>query len=71
MFQFFFKYPIPVFTKGKLVLLGAWPGWVLPVLIVASVVGLGWLIRSRLPEAAPIHAAHGVQGRYGCCSHCW
>ncbi len=54
MFEFFFKYPIPVFTKGRLVLLGSWPGWLLPVLIVASVVGLGWLIRSRLSEAAPI-----------------
>jgi uncharacterized membrane protein len=53
MFEFFFKYPIPVFTKGRLVLLGSWPGWVLLVLIVVSVAGLGWLIRSRLPEAAP------------------
>lgn len=53
MFEFFFKYPIPVFTKGRWVLLGSWPGWVLLVLIVASVAGLGWLIRSRLPEAAP------------------
>jgi uncharacterized membrane protein len=53
MFEFFFKYPIPVFTKGRLVLLGSWPGWVLLLLIVTSVAGLGWLIRSRLPEAAP------------------
>jgi uncharacterized membrane protein len=53
MFEFFFKYPLPVFTKGKFILLGSWPGWVLLLLIVASVAGLGWLIRSRLPEAAP------------------
>jgi uncharacterized membrane protein len=53
MFEFFFKYPIPVFTKGRLVLLGSWPGWVLLLLILASAAGLGWLIRSRLPEAAP------------------
>ncbi len=53
MFEFFFKYPIPVFTKGKLILLGSWPGWVLLLLIVASVAGLGWLVWSRLPEAAP------------------
>jgi uncharacterized membrane protein len=53
MFEFFFKYPIPVFTNGRLVLLGSWPGWVLLVLIVVSVAGLGWLIWSRLPEAAP------------------
>jgi uncharacterized membrane protein len=53
MVEFFFKYPAPVFTKGKFILLGSWPGWVLLLLIVASVAGLGWLIRSRLPEAAP------------------
>jgi uncharacterized membrane protein len=53
MFEFFFKYPLPVFTRGRLVLLGAWPGWVLLLLIVASVAGLGWLIWRRLPEAAP------------------
>ena len=54
MFEFLFKYPIPVFTKGKLVLLGAWPGWVLPVLVVASAAGLGWLIRTQLSEASPL-----------------
>ncbi len=53
MFQFFFKYPIPVFSKGQFVLLGAWPGWVLLLLIVASTAGLAVLIRSRLPQAAP------------------
>ena len=53
MFEFFFKYPWPVFTKGKLVLLGSWPVWILLLLIVASVAGLGWLIRRSLPEAAP------------------
>ena len=53
MFEFFFKYPVPVFTKGKVVLLGSWPGWVLLLLIVLSVAGLGWLIWRSLPEAAP------------------
>ena len=53
MFQFFFKYPIPVFSKGQFVLLGTWPGWVLLLLIVASAAGLAVLIRSRLPQAAP------------------
>ena len=54
MFEFFFKYPIPVFTKGKLVLLGTWPGWLLLLLVVASAAGLAWLIRSKLGEAAPL-----------------
>src|ERR1700691_1216920 len=53
MFEFFFKYPIPVFTKGKFLLLGAWPGWVLVLLIVAAAGGLAWLIWRRIPEASP------------------
>jgi len=53
MFEFLFKYPIPVFTKGRLVLLGSWPGWVLLLLVLASVAGLGWLIWSRMSQAAP------------------
>jgi hypothetical protein len=53
MFQFFFKYPIPVFSKGQFVLLGAWPGWVLLLLMVVSTAGLALLISSRLPQAAP------------------
>jgi hypothetical protein len=52
MFEFFFKYPMPVFSKGKFVLLGAWPGWVLLLLVVACMAGLAVLIWSRLPQAA-------------------
>ncbi len=53
MFEFFFKYPIPVFTKGKYILLGAWPGWLLAVLIALSVGGLAWLVWRALPGASP------------------
>src|SRR5258707_10744796 len=53
MFQFFFKYPSPVFTKGRFVLLSAWPAWLLPVLIIASAGGLAMLVRWRMREAAP------------------
>lgn len=53
MFEFFFKYPITAFTKGKFILLGAWPGWVLALLICVSVAGLVWLVWQRFPEAAP------------------
>ena len=53
MFEFLFKYPLTVFTKGKVVLLGAWPGWLLGLLVVGCCAGLGWLIWSRLGEAAP------------------
>jgi uncharacterized membrane protein len=53
MFEFFFKYPNPVFTKGKFLLLGAWPGWLLALLTVLSAAGLAWLIWRQLPRAAP------------------
>ena len=53
MFQFLFKYPVPVFTKGRFVLLGGWPAWALAVLIVAVVGGLALLIRWRLRRATP------------------
>ena len=52
MFQFLFKYPSTVFSKGQLVLLGAWPRWLLLVLLAATALGLGWLMRRRLPQAA-------------------
>jgi len=52
MFQFLFKYPSPVFTKGRFVLLGAWPAWLLPVLIAAGAGGLAMLIGWRLRRAA-------------------
>src|SRR5712671_188778 len=53
MFEFLFKYPRAVFSKGELVLLGAWPKWVLVLFLVAAAAGLAWLIRSRLPQASP------------------
>ena len=53
MFQFLFKYPVPVFTKGRFVLLGGWPAWALAVLIVAVAGGLALLIRWRLRRATP------------------
>src|SRR5579862_5768343 len=54
MFEFFFKYPQSVYSRGHFALLGAWPTWILAVLIVAAAVGLAWLIRSRLKDAAPL-----------------
>ena len=52
MFQLFFKYPSSIFSKGDFVLLGGWPKWVLYLLVLATAVGLGLLIRARLPQAA-------------------
>ena len=53
MSQFLFKYPSTVFTKGQFALLGSWPAWLLPVLIVAAAGGLALLIRGRLRHAVP------------------
>jgi uncharacterized membrane protein len=53
MFQWLFKYPIPVFTKGRFVLLGTWPGWLLPVLILLAAAGLFVLIQLRVRNTAP------------------
>jgi hypothetical protein len=62
MFQFLFKYPSPVFTKGRFVLLGAWPAWLLPLMIFAGAGGLAVLIGWRLHRAAPgLGAATGLR----------
>src|ERR1700688_3766535 len=53
MFEFLFKYPRAVFSKGNLVLLGAWPKWALVIFLLAAAAGLAWLIRSKLPNASP------------------
>jgi len=53
MFEFLFKYPRAVFSKGDLVLLGAWPKWVLVLFLLVAAAGLAWLIRSKLPQASP------------------
>src|SRR5258705_11224224 len=47
MFEFLFKYPATVFSKGQFVLLSAWPAWVLGLAILAIAVGLGWHMRQR------------------------
>jgi uncharacterized membrane protein len=54
MFDFLFKYPRSVYARGQFALLGAWPKWVLVLLILAAAACLAWLIRSRLAQAAPV-----------------
>src|SRR6202158_6476572 len=48
MFQFFFKYPRTIFSKGQFVLLCGWPKWTLFLLALAAAAGLAWVIRSRV-----------------------
>jgi uncharacterized membrane protein len=54
MFEFFFKYPRSLYSRGQFALLGAWPKWMLVLLILIAAAGLAWLIRSRLAQAAPV-----------------
>ena len=61
MFEFLFKYPPRVFTKGTFVLLGSWPHWVLYASIVGLALLLGFAIlrkRSQLP--VPLRGARTV-----------
>src|SRR6266700_1462192 len=53
MFEFLFKYPSALFSKGEFALLGGWPRWMLVALVLAAAAALAWRIRSRLSEAAP------------------
>ncbi len=53
MFQFLFKYPSPVFTRGHFVFLGSWPAWLLPLFIVLASGGLAVLAVRSLRTAAP------------------
>ncbi len=48
MFELLFKYPLAAFQKGELVLLGAWPVWVLAVLVVLAAGGLALLLYVRM-----------------------
>jgi uncharacterized membrane protein len=54
MFEFFFKYPRSMYARGQFALLGAWPKWILVLLMVAAAAGLAGLIHSRLQRAAPV-----------------
>ena len=53
MFQFFFKYPSSMFSKGHLILLGGWPRWMLGVFLLAAAAGLALSISLRMSQAAP------------------
>ena len=53
MFEFFFRYPRQVYSRGQFALLGAWPTWILVLLVLAAGAGLAWLTRSRMAEATP------------------
>jgi len=47
MFEFLFKYPQAVFSRGTFVLLGAWPVWVMLTAILAAGAGLAYVMWGR------------------------
>src|SRR5260370_13313490 len=53
MFEFLFKYPRTVFSKGTFVLLGEWPVWALIAAFEVVAIGLGWVFWSRRTRVAP------------------
>lgn len=53
MFEFFFKYPATVFARGRFVLMGSWPRWVLFVGVLAAAVFLGWLFWRKRKQLTP------------------
>jgi uncharacterized membrane protein len=58
MFEFLFKYPSTVFSKGDLVLLGWLPVWVLAVAMLAGSAALGWFVwRRRLATGSVMRSA--------------
>ena len=53
MFEFFFKYPPQVFSKGSFVLLARWPVWILGLCILAAAAGLAFAFWRRRTQLAP------------------
>jgi hypothetical protein len=61
MFEFLFRYPPAVFSRGRFVLLGSWPVWILFLLIVLAAATLGWMFwRRRNTVAASVKGKRTV-----------
>src|ERR1700688_4753927 len=54
MFEFLFKYPATVFSKGTFVLLAGVPKWVLAVAVIAVAVGLAAIVQRRAAGSARV-----------------
>ncbi len=60
MFEFFFKYPASVFSKGTFVFAGGWPVWLLVLAIAAAAAALAFFVRTNTRAAARIKGARSV-----------
>src|SRR5436190_24389912 len=57
MFEFFFKYPATVFSRGQFVFLAPWPVWLLAVAVLMAAGALAWHVsrhRGLLSGARPV-----------------
>jgi len=59
VFEFLFKYPASVFSKGTFLLLGSWPKWALFAAIAAAAGILGWMLWRRRAQFA--HSLRGLR----------
>ena len=55
MFEFFFKYPSAVFSRGTFVLLSGWPKWVMWGGVIAAAIVLAWLVHRRAAGSARVN----------------
>jgi uncharacterized membrane protein len=61
MFEFLFKYPSSLFSKGNFVLLGTWPVWLLVAAILAAALVLAWSIwRQRTAVSTTLRGGRTV-----------
>src|SRR6266853_4443488 len=56
MFEFFFKYPLAVFSRGTFVLLGGWPKWVMWAGLIFVGLALAYLVHRRAVGSARVNA---------------
>lgn len=57
MFEFLFKYPASVFSKGTFVLLGSWPGWVL----LAAIFGAAGVLAAVIFPSRLLRSVTGIR----------
>jgi uncharacterized membrane protein len=60
MFEFFFKYPASVFSKGTFVFAGGWPLWLLGFAILAAALTLAYFVRRNAATSARVKGARSA-----------
>ena len=54
MFEFLFKYPASVFSKGTFVFAAGWPLWLLAIAIIAAGLALAFFVRRNAEQSARV-----------------